>query len=100
MNDGTRRIYWFLLPCIDGDHMNRPMSSINTTKNLIHNKNRDKQKHFLICNLCFWCASSILLQSLFTSHPYVTKNRPISKCPMCDADKINVIPILPRDLQV
>jgi CheY-like chemotaxis protein len=45
-----------------------------------------RQIHFLICESCFWCASA--------SHLYFIKNETIPKCPLCDGNKISIIPIL------
>jgi rubrerythrin len=42
--------------------------------------------HFLMCESCFWCAS--------VPNPYLTKNETIRKCPLCDGNRIKVIPIL------
>ena len=78
--------------------MSASVSHIDTTENLFYgNNNHGKQKHFVICESCFWCASSI--SSWSTSDPSLTQDEAISKCPLCDSDKINSIPLLPRGLQ-
>lgn len=44
-----------------------------------------KQTYFLMCGSCFWCASALSLRPI--------RNETISKCPMCDGNKISIIPI-------
>ena len=44
-----------------------------------------KQTYFLMCGSCFWCASDLSLRPI--------KNEIIPKCPMCDGNKISIIPI-------
>jgi hypothetical protein len=46
---------------------------------------RKKKMYFLICESCFWCASA--------SDQYFIKNETISRCPLCDDDRISTIPI-------
>jgi rubrerythrin len=58
-------------------------------------KNNDNQKNFLICESCYWCASST---SISINH-HIIKKKTISKCPVCYNDEIIVIPIL-RGLHV
>ena len=43
-----------------------------------------KQKNFLLCELCFWCASS-LYSDLGGTFP--------SNCPNCKHNRLNSIPI-------
>jgi rubrerythrin len=70
------------------------VSSIETERNPSYENN--KQKHFLICESCFWCAS------LLSSNPHhgLSKDETIPKCPLCDSDRIGVIPIFLKGLQV
>ena len=56
----------------------------NTDKSSIEKKKRiiTKQRHFLLCESCFWCASSIYLVSM----DWI--------CPVCNnSNKIESIPI-------
>jgi rubrerythrin len=77
------------------------LSSSDTIENLVHrNNNHDKQKHFLICESCFWCASSIISLLLFASDPNFKNDKAISRCPVCDGHKISVLPFFPRGLQI
>jgi rubrerythrin len=62
---------------------------IETTGNnsgFVNKRERQKQMYFLICESCFWCAS--------TSNLYFIKDEAIGKCPLCDDDRLSVIPIL------
>jgi hypothetical protein len=61
---------------------------IQYKRNLNH-KSNDNQKNFLICELCYWCASSV---SISINH--MIKSEKISKCPLFDDYKIRVTPIL------
>jgi rubrerythrin len=70
------------------------VSSIETTGN--HSYENNKQKHFLICESCFWCASSLSS----TPHRGLSKDETIPKCPLCNANRIKVIPIFLKGLQV
>jgi hypothetical protein len=67
---------------------------------LIIRNNHDKQKHFLICESCFWCASSIMSSILFASVLSLKKDKTISRCPVCDRDKISVLPFFLRGMQI
>ena len=61
-----------------------------------------KETYFLICESCFWCASSISLSSLLllsTSDPFLTQDEAISKCSLCDSNKISTFPLFPRGPQ-
>jgi hypothetical protein len=64
----------------------------DTIESLISRNNHDKQKHFLICESCFWCASSIMSSILFASVLSLKEDKTISRCPVCDRDKISVLP--------
>ena len=58
-------------------HTNTDKSSIEKKKRII-----TKQRHFLLCESCFWCASSISLVSM----DWI--------CPVCNnSNKIESIPI-------
>ena len=58
-------------------HTNTDESSIEKKKRII-----TKQRHFLLCESCFWCASSIYLLSM----DWI--------CPVCNnSNKIESIPI-------
>ncbi len=58
-------------------HTNTDKSSIEKKKRII-----TKQRHFLLCESCFWCASSIYLVSM----DWI--------CPVCNnSNKIESIPI-------
>ena len=58
-------------------HTNTDKSSIEKKKRII-----TKQRHFLLCESCFWCASSIYLISM----DWI--------CPVCNnSNKIESIPI-------
>jgi rubrerythrin len=70
------------------------VSSIETTGNPSYRNNHNKQKHFLICESCFWCASS-----LSTPDPHLINDETIPKCPLCKSNRIRVIPVL-RGLRV
>jgi hypothetical protein len=70
------------------------LSSIQTRRTPIYENNHKKQTYFLICESCFWCASS-----LSTAHRHLIKDQTIRKCPSCDSDTIRLIPIFIRDLQ-
>jgi hypothetical protein len=67
------------------------VSSIETTENVSYENVHDKQKHFLICESCFWCASS-----LSTLDPHLINHETIPKCPLCTSNRIRVMPIFKR----
>ena len=73
------------------------ISSLETTGNPSYANNHNKQKHFLICELCFWCASLLLLS---TPNTHMFKNETIRKCHVCKSKRIRVIPASLRGLQV
>ena len=58
-------------------------TSCTNTDKLSNEKKRTitKQRHFLLCESCFWCASSIYLVSM----DWI--------CPVCNNSKIESIPI-------
>jgi hypothetical protein len=61
-----------------------------------------KETYFLIRDSCFWCASSITLSSLLllsTSDPSLTMDEAISKCPLCESNKISTFLLFPRGPQ-
>jgi hypothetical protein len=67
---------------------------INSIESTDYEHIHNKQKYFLICESCFWCASS-LLSNL---NPHLVKDERIPKCPTCKNDRIRVIPVL-RDYE-
>jgi rubrerythrin len=69
------------------------VGSIEAKRNPVYENNQKKQNYFLICESCFWCASS-----LSTAHRHLIKDETICKCPSCDSDRIRLIPIFLRDL--
>jgi hypothetical protein len=71
--------------------MHSPISYIETKENNPDSANKNKNKkqkqmYFLICESCLWCAS---VQSL----PPI-RNETIPKCPLCNGNRISIIPIL------
>jgi hypothetical protein len=63
-------------------HTNTDKSSIEKKKRII-----TKQRHFLLCESCFWCASSIYLVSM----DWI--------CPVCNnSNKIESIPIQKNEI--
>jgi hypothetical protein len=70
------------------------VSSTETGKYPTYDNSHKKRKYFLICESCLWCASS-----------FYTPRRPfkietIPKCPLCDSNRIRMIPLFLRGLQV
>ena len=51
-----------------------------------------QQIDFVLCDSCFWCASSIP-----SSRHFMINDNILSKCPVCDNDVIKLNPILPND---
>jgi rubrerythrin len=64
---------------------------IETTEFHYPENNHKKQMHFLICESCFWRAS--------TPNLHFIEDETIPKCPLCDGNRIGVIPIS-RGLQL
>jgi hypothetical protein len=48
-------------------------------------KRDDRKYYFMICNICFWCAS------LF--EPDLSKYRRAFLCPVCEGSKVEAIPL-------
>jgi hypothetical protein len=65
-----------------------------TEKYPTYDNNHEKRKHFLICESCFWYASS------FSTPRRLFKIETIPRCPLCDSDKIRIIPLSLRGLRV
>jgi hypothetical protein len=62
-----------------------------TTSSSSFDINRDKIKlprqiHFLLCNTCYWCASAIGSESMFT------------ECPSCNSVEVESMPISDKEL--
>jgi rubrerythrin len=72
------------------------LGSLEIKSNSGYKNNHKTQNDFLICESCFWYASSL---SIPADH-YLIKNEKISKCPLCYRDRIRVIPIFLKGLQV
>jgi rubrerythrin len=64
------------------------VSYIETMANLSYENSHNKQKHFLICESCFWCASS-----LSSPDPHLINDEMSNKCPACKGNRIRVIPV-------
>jgi len=89
-NDTTRRKYgiFFLLPWWRGFCLSEFVRYIETTGSSGY-ENKDKQKkqaYFLICESCFWCASTLNLCFII--------DETIIRCLLCDSDRIRVISVL------
>lgn len=59
------------------------MSMIETEENVNEKKKISKQIHFSLCESCFWCASS-----------YLVEDRTVSKCPMCNTGMVKSMLVL------
>jgi hypothetical protein len=53
-----------------------------------------KQINFMLCELCFWCASSISSSSLYL----LSNDDTVSKCPICNKHTLKLIPIHNKSL--
>ena len=62
-------------------------SLIETLPDLDYDKKTTvfKQKNFILCESCFWCASALSLRPI--------RNEINPKCPMCDEAGISIVPI-------
>lgn len=49
--------------------------------------NHEKRKHFLICESCLWCASSL------STPGKLFKIETTTKCPLCNNDRVMIIPL-------
>ena len=56
-------------------------------------KAHSKQKYFLICESCFWCASSMIDYHYYNSIG-------ISKCPVCNRSTVESIPLSDKEAYV
>ncbi|HEY6884146.1 MAG TPA: hypothetical protein VI278_08935 [Nitrososphaeraceae archaeon] len=67
---------------------------IETETNVEYNKEIKifKQINFMLCESCFWCASS-LSSSLSSSVYYLLNDDIFSKCPICNEYTLKLIPI-------
>jgi hypothetical protein len=71
--------------------MHSSISYIKTKENNPESANKNKNKkqkqmYFLICESCLWCASAQSLRPI--------RNETIPKCPLCNGNRISIIPIL------
>ena len=57
------------------------------TKNL-------KQINFMLCESCFWCASSLSSSLLYD----LSNDDTVSKCPICNEHTLKLIPIYNKSL--
>jgi hypothetical protein len=48
-----------------------------------------KQINFMLCESCFWCASSLSSSLLY----YFSNNDTVSNCPICNKHSLKLIPI-------
>jgi hypothetical protein len=48
-----------------------------------------KQINFMLCESCFWCASSLSSSSLY----YFSNDDTVSNCPICNKHTLKLIPI-------
>ena len=58
------------------------VSTFKKKRRIVINK-----KHFLLCRLCFWCASH------FNNVGYTISTTAITKCPSCSNNRVESIPI-------
>ena len=71
---------------------------IETEINVDYNKKTKifKQINFMLCESCFWCASSL---SLSCSSLYdLSNDDTVSKCPICNENTLKLIPIYNKSL--
>lgn len=54
-----------------------------------------KQINFMLCESCFWCASS--LSSSSSLHD-LSNDDAVSKCPICNENTLKLIPIYNKSL--
>ena len=54
-----------------------------------------KQIHFMLCESCFWCASSLLSPSSLYD---LSNDNTFSKCPACNEYSLKLIPIYNKSL--
>jgi rubrerythrin len=72
---------------LNDDNSNTVSTNNKSNANLPNNKNNVKyseshQKHFVVCESCFWCATYLI--NNITS---------VSACPICDNAKVEFLPI-------
>jgi hypothetical protein len=53
-----------------------------------------KQINFMLCESCFWCASSLSSSSLYD----LSDDDTVSKCPICNEYTLKLIPIYNKSL--
>jgi hypothetical protein len=72
--------------------------NVETQTNLEYNKKIKifEQINFMLCESCFWCASSLSS----SSSPYNLSNDDdtVSKCPICNEYALKLIPIYNKSL--
>jgi hypothetical protein len=53
-----------------------------------------KQINFMLCESCFWCASSLSSSLLYD----LSNDDTVSKCPICNEHTLKLIPIYNKSL--
>lgn len=61
------------------------MERMPLSSETIHYPTINRQTHFILCQSCFWCASSYNMVSFSITS--------ITKCPCCGNNKIELMPI-------
>jgi len=54
-----------------------------------------KQINFMLCESCFWCASSLLYSPSLCD---LSNDDTVSKCPFCNKNALKLIPIYNKSL--